>query len=164
MTSVKNLLFSKIIFSACAGDGFSIFWSDLGVVFSCGDNSLGCLGHGDDFPLLIPKKIERLDSIKVIQVTCGTNHVLCRTSENDIYKWGSSNVGALGFGNQTTLLKIPNKLLSSQMIQNICDIRCGPDCSFILNKMGEVYCCGSNSHNKLGFGKSTEKVTAFVSK
>lgn len=35
------------ILSACAGDGFSIFWTDLGVVLSCGDNSKGCLGQSD---------------------------------------------------------------------------------------------------------------------
>lgn len=104
-----------------------------------------------------------MDNLRVVKVTCGTTHVLCLTSENDVYKWGASNVGALGFGNQTTILRVPNRILSSQMMPNISDVTCGPDCSFILNKSGEVYCCGSNAHNKLGFGKSTEKVTAFVS-
>lgn len=135
----------------------------MGVVLSCGDNSNGCLGHGNDLSLLIPKRIDRLDNLKIVQVACGTSHVLCLTSENDVYKWGASNVGALGFGNQTTLLRVPNRLLSSQMMQSIKDIKCGPDCSFIMNKMGEVYCCGSNAYNKLGFGKTTDKVTAFVS-
>lgn len=136
----------------------------MGVVLSCGDNSNGCLGHGNDISLLMPVRIERLDNLRVVKVVCGICHVLCLTSENDVYKWGASNVGALGFGNQTTILRLPNRLLSSQMMQNINDIKCGPDCSFILNKMGEVYCCGSNAYNKMGFGKNTENVTAFVCK
>lgn len=44
-------------FSACAGDGFSIFWTDLGVVLSCGDNSKGCLGLADSKNYNEPKVI-----------------------------------------------------------------------------------------------------------
>lgn len=120
------------------------------------------MGHANDISLLNPRRIERLDNLKVIKVSCGNQHVFCLTAVGDVYEWGASKVGALGFGNQTNLLRVPNRLLTSQMMQNIRDIKCGPDCSFIINNLGEVYCCGSNYANKLGFGKSIEKVTAFV--
>ena len=45
-SSIESLKKHKIV-SACAGDGFSIFLSDVGVVFTCGDNSQDCLGHID---------------------------------------------------------------------------------------------------------------------
>lgn len=45
-SSIDSLKKYKII-GACAGEGFSIFLSDLGVMFTCGDNSKGCLGHND---------------------------------------------------------------------------------------------------------------------
>ena len=37
----------KSITKVCAGDGFSVFASDNGIVMTCGDGSSGCLGHGD---------------------------------------------------------------------------------------------------------------------
>lgn len=43
---IDSLKKYKIV-DACAGEGFSLFLSDLGVVFTCGDNSKGCLGHSD---------------------------------------------------------------------------------------------------------------------
>lgn len=45
-TCIDSLKKYKII-HACAGEGFSIFLSDLGVVFTVGDNSKGSLGHND---------------------------------------------------------------------------------------------------------------------
>ena len=45
------------IVSSCAGDGFSIFLSNYGVVLSCGDNTNGCLGHPNAKSVLTPKAI-----------------------------------------------------------------------------------------------------------
>lgn len=44
------------IVSSCAGDGFSIFLSNYGIVLSCGDNS-SCLGHQSSNSVMIPKSI-----------------------------------------------------------------------------------------------------------
>lgn len=45
------------IISSCAGEGFSIFLSNYGVVLSCGDNSKGCLGHNNTASIMTPKVI-----------------------------------------------------------------------------------------------------------
>jgi NIMA (never in mitosis gene a)-related kinase 8 len=45
------------IIASCAGEGFSIFLSNYGVVLSCGDNSNGSLGHGDVTSISAPKAI-----------------------------------------------------------------------------------------------------------
>ena len=44
----------------CAGEGFSLFASDNGIVMTCGDGSQGCLGHGDWNMCVKPKLIEKL--------------------------------------------------------------------------------------------------------
>jgi len=44
----------------CCGDGFSVFGSDNGLVLTCGDGSMGCLGHGDWSSVNRPRLIEAL--------------------------------------------------------------------------------------------------------
>lgn len=105
------------LFSACAGDGFSIFWTDFGVVLSCGDNSKGCLGISNVSNLQHPKAIgklilsiyfliiynrifytEPLDGVRITCVACGPSHVVALDSQNNIYSWGTCKSGALGLG------------------------------------------------------------------
>lgn len=45
------------MYSASAGEGFSTLWSDMGIVFTFGDNSKGCLGHGDLINYQQPKEV-----------------------------------------------------------------------------------------------------------
>lgn len=149
------------VLGACAGDGFSLFWTDLGIVFSVGDNSHGALGHVGLTSLLIPKRIEKLEGIKIIQVAAGNTHVVALSSEGEVFVWGESSTGALGFGQQMSLITFPNRLVSAQMMSQIKEVRCGPDCTMILNTYGELFCSGSNAFNKFGFGEKIEKVTAF---
>lgn len=157
-------------FSACAGDGFSIFWTDLGVVLTCGDNSHGSLGHLDLKSSLVPKRIQHLDGVKIVKVACGSKHVIALSSMLDLYVWGGSSEGALGLGNQIHQLVTPTRLVNIQAIQKIQDIECGPDCSMVLNERGEVYCCGNNCYNKLGIGNKIDnsfvlkKITVFKDK
>jgi alpha-tubulin suppressor-like RCC1 family protein len=38
---------------------------------------------------LIPKKVETLEDMYVIDVSCGSTHTLCITNEGFVYSWGS---------------------------------------------------------------------------
>ncbi|XP_055628778.1 serine/threonine-protein kinase Nek8 [Toxorhynchites rutilus septentrionalis] len=142
------------VVGAATGTDFTIFWTDLGVVLSCGDNSHGCLGHGNTVSLLVPKIIDELNNIKIVQVACGTHHVAALSDEGDLYTWGSSAKGALGLGKQMLTSSVPRRLIISQMIQTIEQICCGPDCTVILSSNGSCYCCGSNDFNVFGFGQN----------
>ena len=46
-----------ICFRVGAGDGFSVFVTDSGMVMTCGDGTFGCLGHGDWNNVTKPKLI-----------------------------------------------------------------------------------------------------------
>ena len=58
--------------------------------------------------------------------------------------------------------KLPQKILLSHVKSKAERIFVGPDVSAILFANGDIYVCGSNNYNKLGFGK-TSKISAFVS-
>ncbi|XP_058828425.1 serine/threonine-protein kinase Nek8 [Topomyia yanbarensis] len=140
------------IVGAATGAGFTVFYTSLGVVLSCGDNSEGCLGHGDRNSLLVPKIVQSLNNITIVQIACGEHHVVALSNEGDLYTWGSSAEGALGHGKQAVTSTEPRRLIISRMIPDINAIHCGPDCTVVLTESGLCYCCGSNSFNKLGFG------------
>ncbi|XP_053686919.1 serine/threonine-protein kinase Nek8 [Sabethes cyaneus] len=140
------------VVGSATGNGFTLFWTDLGIVLSCGDNSDGCLGHGNRTSLLVPKIIQKLNNIKIVQIACGTSHVVARSVEGNLFTWGTSSEGALGLGKQLTSSTEPRRLIVSQLIHDITNICCGPDCTIVLTECGSCYCCGSNSQNKLGFG------------
>lgn len=58
---------------------------------------------------------------------------------------------------------LPIKVSIAQRASNIDRIYCGPDCSLILFKNGEIFACGQNNFNKLAFGRKVESVDMFVS-
>lgn len=57
--------------------------------------------------------------------------------------------------------KIPQKILLSHVKGKVRNIFCGPDTSAVLFESGELYVCGSNDYNKLGFEK-TSRIMALV--
>lgn len=136
----------------------------MGVVLSCGDNSKGCLGHGNYSTYLTPKVINDFVDIEIINVSCGTNHVIAMSRESDIFCWGYSNSGALGLGKQ--LLKTTSPMMVEIIFgtnEKIKSLHCGSDCSVILMKNGDLMACGSNVDNRIGFGIANSKVFKFVS-
>lgn len=106
--------------------------------------------------------IEKLYDINIVQIASDKNHVIALDANGNLYSWGSNDFGALGLGKQN-FSTVPIRLPLFQNIHDIKKIYCGPDCSLILLQDGTVYACGRNNANRLGFGRSVEKIEAFVS-
>lgn len=150
------------IVSVCAGDSFSLFLTNYGVVLSCGSSNFGCLGIQGENSLMTPKIIQKFHDIKIIQIACDKNHVLALDSDGYVYSFGHSGCGALGLGSKITSMT-PRRISSASSIRNIKRIYCAPDCSLILTHEGAVYACGSNNFNRFGFGGNVEHAGEFVS-
>jgi NIMA (never in mitosis gene a)-related kinase len=149
------------VVSACAGDGYSLFLTNYGIVLSCGTSNFGCLGIKGVTSLLTPKVIQKFDEIKIIQIACHKNHALALDVFGNIFAFGHNEHGALGLGSRTTSMT-PQRISSASSIRNIKKIYCAPDCSLILTHDGIVFACGSNNFNRFGFG-NVEHVNEFVS-
>lgn len=149
------------IVNACAGDGFSLFLNNYGVILACGTSPHGCLGIEDVTNLMTPKAIEKLCDIKIIQIACHRQHVLALDSHDNVYSFGYSELGALGQGPNISSL-MPQKISLAPAIRNIEKIFCAADCSLLLTQDGNVYACGSNNFNRFGFGRNAEFVNEFV--
>ena len=82
----------KSITRVGAGDGFSVFSSDNGIVMTCGDGSFGALGHGDWNSCARPTLIEGLLSVDVVDVGCGSEHVVVVGGRGDIYRSATGSI------------------------------------------------------------------------
>uniref|UniRef100_A0A182IUM1 non-specific serine/threonine protein kinase n=1 Tax=Anopheles atroparvus TaxID=41427 RepID=A0A182IUM1_ANOAO len=141
------------VVGAAVGEGFSIFRTDTGTLLSCGDNSHGGLGQGNRASLLVPQPIERLHGTPIAQVSSGTTHVLALTESGLVYSWGSSGHGALALGKGIHTALEPERIILPQLVQNVRELYAGPDCTILITRQGECYCCGSNAGNRLGLGR-----------
>ena len=58
-----------------------------GVVYSWGDGDFGKLGRGGSDGCKTPKPVERLQSLEVIKVFCGSQFSAAQTKAGEVYTW-----------------------------------------------------------------------------
>jgi NIMA (never in mitosis gene a)-related kinase 8 len=127
----------------------------MGLTLSCGDNTKGCLGHADFVSLLVPKEIVKLAQTKIVQVKCGSQHVVALSTDEQIFTWGACKFGSLSLGGQKLYANQPVRI--QQDLIGVREVFCGVDATAVLLKTGELYCCGRNNHDRLGLGKKVAK-------
>uniref|UniRef100_A0A8D9ALL9 Probable E3 ubiquitin-protein ligase HERC4 n=2 Tax=Cacopsylla melanoneura TaxID=428564 RepID=A0A8D9ALL9_9HEMI len=72
---LKSLRSIKVKYISC-GEEYSVFLTQEGGVFTCGDGSFGQLGHGTLTNELLPRKVLELMGSTVTQIACGRRHTL----------------------------------------------------------------------------------------
>jgi len=60
------------------------------------------------------------------------------TKDDNVYTWGSNKYGQLGLDTEEKMIKIPQKL----DLSNVVDIACGAFHSLFATSDGKVYACG----------------------
>ncbi|XP_040565280.1 serine/threonine-protein kinase Nek8 [Lepeophtheirus salmonis] len=162
---VVDSLKAKSITKICAGEGFSVFASDNGIIMTCGDGSFGCLGHGDWNSSGTPKLIEALLSVDVSAISCGSEHVVMVDSRGEVYSWGRGLYGRLGQGHEEDSCS-PKKMSLNTDEMYIVNVKCNGNGTMLLCDKGTLYACGENRYNRLGlddqsfymFGNHVDKV------
>ncbi|XP_014670621.1 PREDICTED: uncharacterized protein LOC106811496 [Priapulus caudatus] len=149
-TAVEGLQ-AKSIVRACAGQDFSIFSSDNGIVMTCGNGGSGCLGHGDWSSACRPRLIEALLSVDVSSIACGPAHVVIGSSNGEVYSWGRGADGRLGLGSDADYsYPMPVSIQGPAIVRGV---HCGVDGSMFITDTGSMLACGSNRNNKLGLNE-----------
>lgn len=147
--------FRKNVERVCAGNGFSIFLSNKGLLMSCGDVESGCLGNFTKQACLVPKIIDDLISLHISDISCGEKHVMAVSEAGDVFAWGLNPDGRLGIEVQSAQpVMTPTQVTFPPGIK-IKRVFCGNDSSMFLDEMGCVWACGSNKFNKLGLNEVT---------
>ncbi|XP_014260562.1 X-linked retinitis pigmentosa GTPase regulator-like isoform X2 [Cimex lectularius] len=143
---IKTLKPLKIVHVA-SGRGHTLFLTDGGQVYSCGNNDEGQLGHGDNMDLDLPEKIKLDQNVK--QLSAGFKHSAALTGEGKVYVWGDNREGQLGLGEDIPNVNIPTLL---NIDFTVVQISCGYYHTLLLSDEGKVYAFGEGEYGKLGFG------------
>ncbi|XP_075231807.1 serine/threonine-protein kinase Nek8-like [Lycorma delicatula] len=158
-TCVESLRGRSII-KIGAGDGFSVFVSDSGVIMTCGDGTFGSLGHGDFLRIIKPRLVEKLLSVDVVEMSCGEHHCAVISGEGELYTWGRGESGRLGHGNEQDCC-LPTVVHLPKNDELLCVV-CGIDSTAVITTKGAVYACGKNNNNKLGLSLTTLQSFIFM--
>ena len=142
-TPIPNL--PKISMISCGA--FSTVCVDYeGFIWSFGANNCGQLGTGKITNFnQVPQKIPNIPP--VLSVSCGAEHTLIITNDDNLWSCGSNEHGQLCLGNQERQLK-PQKTSFS----NISKTSAGWNHSLFQNDKGEIFACGYNQNGECGLG------------
>lgn len=125
----------------------SLFLSEDGAVYSCGNNEVGQLGHSKITRR--PELIDELQNYSITAVAAGDQHSLALTSWGLIYAWGDNGYGQLGINSCDNHASSP-KLVKSLARNVTIQIACGANHTLALTADGNVYAWGQNTFGQLG--------------
>ncbi|KAL7576555.1 hypothetical protein ACA910_018049 [Epithemia clementina (nom. ined.)] len=151
-----SVLFSSIPlardFSAVqisAGFDLTAAVTDTGKLYTWGQSrdGHGQLGHGTLAICHLPKQVESLNNVYILQVSVGYNHTAVVTSEGSVYVFGDNFLNQLGLPNKYDRRNLPTLLdeLKDHFVVQVC---CGHGCTSALTREGEVFFWGADKYEK----------------
>ena len=137
---------------ACGSHHTFILKND-GSLWSCGYNTNGQLGLGDDSNRHAFTQVTTNINNDVKQIACGQVHTIIIKNDGSVWACGYNANGQLGLGDTT------NKNTFTQVTTNINnDVKqiaaCGEYYTFLLKNDGSAWACGLNAKGQLGLGTS----------
>ncbi|KAJ4961257.1 hypothetical protein NE237_021167 [Protea cynaroides] len=135
------------------------FLMQSGEVFTCGDNSSSCCGHGEvGESITRPKLVEALKGIPCKQVATGLSFTMFLTEKGHVYTCGINTYGQLGHGD-TQAESMPKLVqLLKDMGCVVVQIACGASFSLAVTDDGKVYSFGTGSNFCLGHGQQRNEL------
>jgi len=79
-----------------AGERHTVFLAKDGMVWTCGDNKYGQIGHGEHKNRLEPKMLQPLRSVGMKHVAAGLEHSLVVSQSGDVWSFGRNQHYQLG--------------------------------------------------------------------
>ena len=139
------------IVNISAGSDFALFLTKAGQIYGRGENAKGQLGVGD---FRRRKKMTLIKSLKdsnekILEVSCGFKHVICRSVLGKTYTWGANESGQLGTGT-TTPVNSPYKIALDQYKKIRAkprSVQAGRSCSFLMMDDQKIYAAGKKGLN-----------------
>ena len=126
-----------------AGIWHSMVLTDEGEVLSFGEGGCGCLGHGDNEDQLVPKVIEALRGMRVVEIAAGGLHSLVLTDEGIVLSLSDGEYGQLCHGDKEGQL-VP-KVIEYLSDERAVAISARDYNSMVLTDEGEVFNFGADS-------------------
>ena len=136
---------------AC-GDGYTYILKNDRSVWSYGGNTFGQLGIGSSGGSSGCSQVNN----NVRQIACGNYHTMILKNDGSLWACGSNTYGQLGLGDanhRSTFTQV-----TTNINNDVKQVYCGGDHTYILKNDGSVWACGDNSSGQLGLGTTTTKI------
>ncbi|PKA60415.1 Ultraviolet-B receptor UVR8 [Apostasia shenzhenica] len=148
---------SRVIHMSATHD-HAAFVMESGEVYTCGNNSSFCCGHGEVRRALFrPTHVHALMGIPCKQVATGLNFTVVLTRDGSVFTCGSNTHGQLGHGD-TLDRSTPRKVVSLDGVGHVVQISAGASYTFALTNNGTVHSFGSCSNFCLGHGDQHDEL------
>ncbi|EEE67116.1 hypothetical protein OsJ_24138 [Oryza sativa Japonica Group] len=141
-----------------ASHNHAAFVTELGEVFTCGDNSSLCCGHGEvGRTIFRPTEIKALKGISCKQVATGLSFTVILTTDGQVYTCGSNTHGQLGHGD--TIDRATPKIVELfEGLAPVVQVAAGASYTFAVTDDGTVYSFGSCTNFCLGHGDQHDEL------
>ena len=164
-TIISDGIGSLTISAIACGLAHTVFLTNDGKVYSCGDNTYGQLGLNDTDMRTVPALITALNSFTISAIACGLTHTVFLTNNGKVYSCGNNINGQLGYSiNVGTYIPNPNPSQITNGIGSltISTIACGGHHSMFFTNDGKVYSCGYNAYGQLALGNNISTTTPSI--
>ena len=157
ISGTTNLTLEKIK-TIDTGEHNTLFLSEYGRVYGCGNNRYGQLGstinNDTDIANPVPTLItETIGSLNITGISTGGiyggDHSLFLTHDGKVYGCGHNGSGQLGKA-VSNINPVPTQITTTIGSLNIVQVACGGGASLFLTDGGRVYSCGYNRYGNLG--------------
>ena len=150
---LKNEIITKIY----SGWEHNLVLNNKKEIFSFGHNqSFQCgLNNNDQSYENIndPTNITKINNIKANKISCGNEHSLILSTDNNVYAFGSNEDGVLGLKNKTIKSYKPIKINFGEYDQKIKNISAGTVHNLALTNDGKIFSWGSAQGGQLGLSE-----------
>mmetsp|Transcript_44267 Transcript_44267/g.85117 ORF Transcript_44267/g.85117 Transcript_44267/m.85117 type:complete len:1011 (+) Transcript_44267:53-3085(+) len=138
-----------------AGPHFSVVITESGDVYSWGQAFHGETGLLSQVEA-VPRFAHEVSKYRIVEVSCGSCHVVARTEALQCLTWGENSSGQLGVGKKCKPMYRPNLLES--IPSEIQGVSAGWAHTVAVGSDGAAYAWGLNSHGQLGVGDNNMRM------
>ncbi|XP_044756400.1 E3 ubiquitin-protein ligase HERC2 [Coccinella septempunctata] len=147
-TIVSALSGQHVVKVACGPDDPHTLCVTLdGKVYSWGDGDFGKLGRGGFEGTKVPKLIDKLQNVEIVDVYCGDQFSLALSKDGKLYSWGKGEGWRVGH-NKEEPVRFP-ELVEALQDKVVVSVSLGLGHVMALTDTGEIYSWGKNDNKQI---------------